>query len=256
MSRLEKLNKERQALIDLEGSALKKFSRPDLALGVGAGRNIESTYLPILSILIGSLIAGILSVVALSTYNFRDRLDENLLIAMTAIAWFVFVNFIFLLIQQTRILNMLLFLAVIIIAFKIQSDNRHETGLSNLMTATGVLAAIPFVILLRYWFSDYSIEIAEIRTAEQIRKYGVAEKAKITKYVEKALKEYEKLLTVETYGPLGGACEEVLKGAMGRLKGGKGDKLLATNLVNKAMDDTATSAGTVAGATTSGKKQG
>lgn len=217
MSRLRKVKNQREAMalekLDNENRQITKKFQPNVALGVAASRNIEdiNTAIPIVTIFIFTFIFGTMSSIMLSTRNFRNELNKNITIVITSISWFVFVNFFFLLLQQTRLLNIFLFLIVAGLAMKVWDDNRDPDGdklLSDIMLSIAVLAFIPFIILLGYYFKDNSVEILEIRTNEQLRKYRVEKEEEIKRRIEVAVNDSRNRM-LESGNPLGAACNQI-----------------------------------------------
>lgn len=223
MSRLRSIRntKEKMAMERLDRGDRRKLILgkedfdPTTALGVSASRNIEtgSTFLPILIIFGSTFIFGVTSSVMLSSTPFHDPTDRNITIVITSISWFVFLNFFFLLIKRTRLLNILLFLSIAALSLRVWDNNRQSPGngtLSIVMLIVAILSFIPFLILLLYYFQDNSIEILEIRTNEELRKYRAEREREINERIEKAIQATRTQMYAED-NPMGKACNEIFE---------------------------------------------
>jgi len=174
-----------------EGSASEKVKiirlRPDVALGAAAGREIEEVQFRIYFIILSSLILAILTTVSYNTIKGESHLKEYL-VAAFSISWFIFVSFIFLLFDATRLLHIILFGVVLglcgAVNGKLDVEEPQENKTTeNIITAGTIFAGIAVAILVYYYFtSRKEEELVELKTGETIRKRN----AEITKLIKTA----------------------------------------------------------------------
>lgn len=177
-----------------EGTASDKVRiinlRPDIALGAAAGKEMEEVQFRIYFILLASLILAILTTVSYTTIDEENKLKEYL-VAAFSISWFLFISFIFLLFNATRLLHIILFGIVLALCSTVYEKlDREEPSINretqNIVMAGTVFAGIAASILLYYYFtSRKEEELIELKTGETIRRRN----AEITKLIKTAYKE-------------------------------------------------------------------
>lgn len=174
--------------------------RPDIALGSTAGKDFEDVQNRIYFILATTLMVAILTTVSYYTLKGDDKISEYL-VASFSISWFLFISFIFLLFNATRLLHIIFFAVIIGLSSNVYHVLDKETPQINKETQNIVMAATVFagaaVTLLIYYYlvSRKEEELIEIKSKEKLRLRNeeltklVAEAKKAGK--EEAIKEYE-----------------------------------------------------------------
>lgn len=191
--------KEDTQLPTLKGPGSRKYLRyfrPDVALGLSAGSDIEDVQFRIGMIIVASLIVAILSTVAYTQLKDETKLSHYL-VAAFSISWFLFASFIFLLFNQTRLLHIIFFGIVIALCSVVYTNIDREEPIVNktsynLALATMVFGAVCFVVLLYYWLtSRKEEEIIELKTTEKLKKREEEVNKRIREEVKNKLSEIE-----------------------------------------------------------------
>jgi hypothetical protein len=164
------------------------WMKPDLALGMATGADAGPVFNKIMLILFGSLLMGIISTLAWH-YAEGGQVNEQILVAVFSISWFIFVSFLFLLFGRTRLLHILSFLTLILLCGYVQDDytktKKMNTPGGNLLLVTTIIAAlVGFLLLLSFATSRKDEELYELKT--QIKENE--EKKKIIKLLENQVK--------------------------------------------------------------------
>lgn len=145
-----------------------KHMKPDVALGVSVGPDASRLINRIMIILIGSMLMGILSTLAWH-YAEGGQQNEQILVAIFSISWFIFVSFLFLLFERTRLLHILSFLTLILLCGVVQDNYNKEktsdtTGGKLLMVTFIIAAMVGFLLMLSFATSRKEEELYELRT--------------------------------------------------------------------------------------------
>ena len=173
--------------------------RPDIALGPAAGKEFEEVQFRIGALIVSSLIVAILTTVAYTTFD-EDNANKQYLVAAFSISWFLFISFIFLLFNATRLLHIIFFIVVLALISAVydhlEKENKQGTT-KNIITATEVfIGAIIIVLLYYYLVSRKEEELIELRDSQKLREFNNYTKELVTKARElersKLEKEFEK----------------------------------------------------------------
>ena len=173
--------------------------RPDIALGKSAGKEFQQVQLRIYFIILSSLIVAILGTVAYSSFD-DDSNKKEYLVAASSISWFLFISFIFLLFNATRLLHIVLFIIIIILfsmVYDFLDKNNKLEKTRNIILAAEVFIAFVIIILLYYYLtSRKEDELIELKDAQNLRNFNNYTKDLVTKARElersKVVKELEK----------------------------------------------------------------
>lgn len=143
------------------------WMKPDLALGISAGADATPVMNRILIILFGSLITGILSTLAWH-YVEGSKVNEQILVAVFSISWFLFVSFLFLLFGRTRLLHILSFFTLLCLCGYVQDNYTEEkksntTGGKLLLATTCTSAVVGMLLLFSFATSRKDEELYELR---------------------------------------------------------------------------------------------
>jgi hypothetical protein len=164
--------------------------RPDIALGKAAGRELSDVQYRIYFIILSSLIVAILTTVSYTTITGEHKLGEYL-VAAFSISWFIFVSFLFLLFDATRLLHIIFFVVVLGLISNVyheldKEEPAQNKKTQNIITATTVFAAGAALVLLYYYLtSRKEDELLELKTKEKLRQRN----EDITKLVKEAEKK-------------------------------------------------------------------
>lgn len=144
------------------------WMKPDIALGTSVGPDAQNIINRILLIIFGSLVLGIISTLAWY-YVEGGKKNEQILIAVFSISWFMFVSFLFLLFEKTRTLHIVSFFTLLCLCSAVQDDyiknDKTETKGGKLLTASTCLAGIVGLLLLfSYVTSRKEEELYELKT--------------------------------------------------------------------------------------------
>jgi hypothetical protein len=172
-----------------------RLAKPDIALGLSAGKDIEDVRYNVGIIILFSLITGILSTIAYALLNDETK-EREILVAVFSVSWFVLISFIFLLFNQTRLLHIIFFSVILVLSGIVYGSLKDNDTVKNLLLATIVFACIPTFILVRYWAgSRKEEEIIELKTEERLRKREDEIKQIIKMAKEEGAKEMEEKLS-------------------------------------------------------------
>lgn len=164
--------------------------RPDIALGKAAGREFEDVQYRIYFVILSSLIIAILTTISYSTIKDENKLREYIVAAFT-ISWFIFISFIFLLFDATRLLHIIFLTVVLGLISNVNTvlDNEEPSinkQTENIITATIVFVAAAILVLLYYYLtSRKEDELMELKTKEKLRQRN----EDISKLVKEAKRE-------------------------------------------------------------------
>jgi hypothetical protein len=163
--------------------------KPDIAFGPSAGVDVDGNIRKLTLITFGSMIMGILSTLAWY-YREGEGYVDRILIAVFSISWFVFVSFIFLIFEKTRLLHILIFMSVLILCAAVQDEyasNHKDTTVGyRLNIAVMVIAFLCTLVLTMYFFaSGRDEEIMSLKSAEVKRK----EMENIKKFISEQSRE-------------------------------------------------------------------
>ena len=162
-------------------------ARPDIALGKAAGKDIEEVQFRIYFIILASLIVAILTTVSYTTLTNEHKMGEYL-VAAFSISWFIFISFIFLLFDATRLLHIIFFGVILGLISNVyhvldKEEPIQNKKTQNIITATTVFAGAATIVLLYYYLtSRKEDELVELKTKEKMRQHN----EDIAKLVKKA----------------------------------------------------------------------
>ena len=178
--------------------------KPDIALGAAVGPDAAPLLNRLMLIIFGSLTMGILSTLAWH-YAEGGRINEQILVAVFSISWFIFVSFLFLLFGRTRLLHIVSFFVLLILCAYVQDsytgDKLTGTTGSQILTATTILAAlIGFLLLVSYASSRKEEELYELKTKIQSGKEQHELMRLMETHVNEKIKDERKELEEEMQG--------------------------------------------------------
>lgn len=171
---------------------------PKISLGETAPSDPGRTYIKLSVIIIFSFVLTILSIVLLLMIRHdNDHEKEKKAIPILALGGFVFLNFLFLVFNATRLFNILLFLVLTALAADLATDYpSDDMGKTQPILAISiiVLATVPLCILLAYFFSSGKDEsLVRLRKKEdeeyRIKEWEKTLKAKLTQTEEQVKKD-------------------------------------------------------------------
>lgn len=211
------------------------WMKPDLALGVSIGPDASQSINRIMIILFGSLLMGIISTLAWY-YVEGDKVNEQILVAVFSISWFIFVSFLFLLFERTRLLHILSFLTLLLLCGYVQDDyakkKKSETTGGKLLLATTLIAAIVgFLLLMSFATSRKEEELYQMKSEIQSLKQQKATMKVMQDHVKEQIIKERMELEEELKGKdvtvrkkiADAFIEDVMvRAAAGKLQGGGG----------------------------------
>jgi hypothetical protein len=159
----------------MEPGPITKFFNainPQTSLGKIAGKDFHEQSLTISLILLFTLTVAIISTVMffkMEEFQVRPR-DLQIIVAVAAISWFVFLNFTFLVFEATRMFNVLLFVFIVTLTGIVVSNLPQERVDAILGITVIALATIPLVILMYFYFASEGEEVVMLKTLERERK--------------------------------------------------------------------------------------
>jgi len=190
------------------GPVTKFFNaiNPMASLGKVAGKNFHENSLTISLILLFTLIVAIITTV-MFVYMEEDENDNNvnrqLILAAMAVSWFVFLNFIFLLFEMTRLFNILLFTALVTLIATATTNLDQTSPPSKLGISGIVFATIPLIILTYYYFLSEGDEVVQLKTLERERKEAEERKKAFNEAVKEKEEAIKKKLTEDVTSETG-----------------------------------------------------
>jgi hypothetical protein len=173
---------------------------PMTSLGKVAGKNFHENSLKISIIMLFSLTIAIISTI-MFTYMGADRTNtdfrvrQHFVLAVMVISWFVFLNFTFLVLEGTRLFNILLFIAIITIMGSLVSDLDQNSTEAKLGISIIALASVPLTILCYYYLASEGDEVVQLKTLEREKRNKEEIKAFVADYKKKVKEEVKKELT-------------------------------------------------------------
>jgi len=204
---LEEFNLREKALdrrlrARVDPSPITKFFNainPQTSLGKRATTDFEEHSLTISLILVFTLVIGIISIFMYQE-TIKDgsdvgRKEQHEVLTALVISWFIFTNFFFLIFGATRLLHLLLFIAILaLIGDSLANIDKNSKAASLGMAIIG-LATIPLSVLLYFYVYSDSDEITKIKTLENERlrkeKFAALIEQKCKLREEKAIKALE-----------------------------------------------------------------
>lgn len=172
--------------------------KPDIALGRAVGADAGQIKMRLTVIILGSLLTAILSTLGWKYSEGGDN-NEKMLIAVFSISWFIFISFIFLLFEATRLLHILFFLSILTLCSLVSDSytSQHISGSgTNLVIATSISAGIVLLILAPSYIVGkkeeelYSLKNRQLEK-EKEEKFMSLIKQQIKENLEKERKELE-----------------------------------------------------------------
>ena len=201
-SKIDKLKSKRKIEAYLIPGPITRFFNainPMYSLGKVAGKNFHENSLTISIILLFSFTVGVLTTIMFinmgdDVTNSIDRPDQHLVMAAMVISWFVFTNFLFLVFEATRLFNILLFTALIILIATAVTNINQQTLAARLGIASIAIATIPLIILSYYYLASEGDEVVELKTLEREKRTKEEVKLLLAKYKKDAKEEIKKEL--------------------------------------------------------------
>ena len=205
--KIDKINSNIVKNLNKRENIIKKH--PELVLG-----NFESKTKDNISFyfIFLFLIIGILSTISYFTYYKKTNSDiaiRNLLVAVMSISYVVFLNYIALLYNMSRLLYLLLLILIITISIFIVSKKKDKT-VDILSTIITILSFIPVFVSFYYFIKEliYKEDINKKKIEEETKRIieakallEIAEKKGIKKGKEEGKTEYEIELLRKKYLP-------------------------------------------------------
>jgi hypothetical protein len=159
---------------------------PKKSLGPTASSNIKDHSTVISTIVLFSLISGILTTIMYTKMEISK--SRELILCAMALSWFLFLNFIFLIFEATRMFNVLLFISVMTLVATVVPDLKQDSSEAKLGISSLGMVVIPIMILSYYLVSHDNEEVTALKTVEAEKR----QEARVNKLVNNKLREREK----------------------------------------------------------------
>lgn len=171
---------------------------PMTSLGEVAGKNFHDNSVTISLIMIFSLSIAIISTVMFLSMNDDNSIavkQKNYMVAVMSISWFVFANFTFLVIEATRLFNILLFVTLVSLLAMTVTDLDQSSTDAKLGLAAIVLGATVITVLSYFFLFTRSGEVTQLKTLEKERIKAEKYKLLIEQIRKDANKQAKEALT-------------------------------------------------------------
>lgn len=197
-------NIDRRIRTKVAPDSISKFFNalnPQTPLGSKASRDFEEHSITISMILVFTLIIGTISIIMYdrithdNSGSVSDK-EEDMVLAIMVLSIFTFVNFLFLVFDGIRLLNILLFITILALAITVVSNIDKNTVSADLGITIICFTVIPLTVLAYFFMFNDSETVAELKTLERERlrraKFEELVKNKCAAQVKAAKAEVEK----------------------------------------------------------------
>jgi len=197
-------NIDRRIRTKVAPDSISKFFNalnPQTPLGSKASRDFEEHSLTISMVLVFTLIIGTISIIMYdritndNSGSVSDK-EEDMVLAIMVLSIFTFANFLFLVFDGIRLLNILLFITILSLAIAVVSNIDKNTVSADLGIAIICFTIIPLIVLAYFFMFNDTESITELKTLERERvrraKFEELVKNKCAVQVKAAKAEVEK----------------------------------------------------------------